>query len=344
MGIYNYLEHFGGLPVADLRHASSSEASAVPGEQPREANHERRNPPYGIAPGEHAPDAVAWRLRTRHWESDPELVELYEYFLDSVDTSKVTALIVGAWDVDMSEENPLVERLVRDAHRFPALRHLYVGDIVGEESEISWITLGPLTPLLEAYPLLEELGARGVENAPEDAPALSPVRHRHLRRLRIESGGLAGRIVRAIGLSELPALEELELWLGVSEYGGDATVDDLADLLTGTRVPALRHLGLMNSEIQDEIAEALAGAAVTARLQTLDLSMGTLSDRGAEALLSGQPLGHLKELRIRHHFIGDAMADRLRTALRDSGVTANVSPPEGRQDWNEDGRYVEVAE
>ncbi|MEU8136904.1 STM4015 family protein [Streptodolium elevatio] len=344
MGIHRYLDHFGGLPVADLRHSYSSEPSAVPGEQPPETYSRQPNPPYGIAPGEYAPDAVAWRLRRRAWDSeDPEITEIYEYFADTVDTSKVTALIIGGWDEDMSEENPMVERLVRDAHRFPALRHLYVGDIVQEESEISWITLGPVTPLLEAFPLLAELGVRGVENAPVDSPAFSPVRHEHLRRLRIESGGLAARIVRAVCLSELPALEELELWLGVGEYGGDASVDDLSELLTGARVPALRRLGLMNSEFQDEIAEALAGAPLTARLETLDLSMGTLGDRGAEALLSGQPLGHLKELRIRHHFLGEAMADRLRTALRASGVSSDISPPADTRSWG-DGRYVEVSE
>ncbi|WP_436774977.1 STM4015 family protein [Yinghuangia sp. YIM S09857] len=342
MGIHNYLEHFGGLPVADLRHSSSSESSAVPGTQPPE-RYRRTTPPYGISPGEYAPDAVAWRLRSRVWDDDPELTEIYEYFLDTVDTSKVTALIVGAWDEDMSEENPLVGRLARDAHRFPALRHLFVGDVVQEESEISWMTLGPVTPLLEAYPLMTELGVRGVENAPAESPAFTPMRHEHLRRLRIESGGLAARIVRAVGLSDLPALEELELWLGAAEYGGDASVDDLADLLTGARVPALRHLGLMNSEFQDEIAEALAGAPVTARLESLDLSMGMLGDRGAEALLTGQPLGHLRELRIRHHFVSDAMTERLRAALRAAGVTSNVSPTGDPRNWG-DGRYIEVSE
>ncbi|GAA4600549.1 hypothetical protein GCM10023195_00170 [Actinoallomurus liliacearum] len=38
----------------------------------------------------------------------------------------------------------------------------------------------------------------------------------------------------------------------------------------------------------------MASAPVVARLEVLDLSMGTLSDDGATALLSGQPLTHLK--------------------------------------------------
>ncbi|MYS84887.1 STM4015 family protein [Embleya scabrispora] len=350
MSIYDYLEDFGGLPVADLRPPDSEEASAVPGKQPEQALRDAPTPPYGIAPGEHPADAVAWRLRHRHWADDPEITDLYEYFLANVDTTRVTALIVGAWTIDMSEENPLIERLIRDAGRFPALRHLFLGDVVQEESEVSWIGVGPCTGILEAFPFLEELVIRGGENTLEDpsfdgAPALTAVRHEHLRRLRFESGGLSARIVRAVGTSDLPALEELELWLGVSDYGGDAGIDDLADLLSGTRVPRLRHLGLMNSEIQDEIAAAIANAPVTARLESLDLSMGTLGDEGAEALLQGQPLGRLRKLTIRHHFLSDPVAERLRTTLRASGVAVEISRPEQLPDWrDDDDRYVEVAE
>ncbi|WP_331768219.1 STM4015 family protein [Embleya sp. NBC_00896] len=342
--MHDYLEEFGGLPVADLRPPDSEAASAVPGDQPEEGGYGAPTPPYGIAPGDHPADAVAWRLRHRHWENDPELTDLYDYFLANVDTTRVTALVVGAWDMDMSQENPLIELLVRDAGRFPALRHLFLGDVVQEEAEISWIGVGPCTGLLEAFPRLEELVIRGSENATEDAPTLTAVRHEHLRRLRFESGGLSGRIVRAVGKSDFPALEELEMWLGVTDYGGNACVDDLADLLSGTRVPRLRHLGLMNSELQDEIATAIASAAVTARLESLDLSMGNLSDEGAEALLRGRSLGHLRSLTIRHHFLDDSVAERLRATLRASGVAVEISRPEQRRDWGNDNRYVEVAE
>ncbi|MFI1379395.1 STM4015 family protein [Embleya sp. NPDC020886] len=348
MAIYHYLENFGGLPVADLRPPESEEVSAVPGKQPEQGTRGAPTPPYGSAPDDHPADAVAWRLRRRHWEDDPELTDLYDHFVANVDTTRVTALIVGAWDVDLSQPNPLIERLIRDADRFPALRRLFLGDAVQEEAEISWIGIGPWTEVLEAFPSLEELVIRGSENALQDptaaaAPVPPPVRHEHLRRLRFESGGLSARIVRAVGLSDLPALESLELWLGVRDYDGDTTVDDLAELLSGTRVPGLRHLGLMNSEIQDEIAAALASAAVTARLESLDLSMGTLGNEGGEALLQGQPLGHLRKLTIDHHFLDDPVAERLRDSLRASGVAVEISRRESGRGIR-GYRYVEVAE
>ncbi|MFV2176859.1 hypothetical protein ACFHW2_38505 [Actinomadura sp. LOL_016] len=108
-----------------------------------------------------------------------------------------------------------------------------------------------------------------------------------MRVLRFESGGLPAEIVRAVAASDLPNLEHLDLWLGDSDYGGDASVDDLVSVLAGDRLPSLRHLGLENAEWQDEIAEVVADAPVVARLESLSLAMGTRTDRGAEALVAG---------------------------------------------------------
>ncbi|WP_406291505.1 hypothetical protein [Embleya sp. NBC_00896] len=161
----------------------------------------------------------------------------------------------------------------------------------------------------------------------------------------------------AVVASDFPALEHLDLWLGVAFYGGDATVGDLTDLLTARNLPRLRHLGLMNSEIQDDIAAAVAAAPVVARLSSLDLSMGNLSDTGAESLLDGQPLTHLRSLSLRHHFVGEAMQRRLREHLEPAGVTVDLSDAMQRDEWSdpveryercvlngEDGRYTQVSE
>ena len=178
-----------------------------------------------------------------------------------------------------------------------------------EEAEISWIAqsdvhAGARTRIRGC----EELGIRG-----GSGPALGPRAARApADALAFESGGLPGEVVRGVAASDLPALEYLELWLGVAEYGGDATVADLAPLLTGGRLPALRHLGLRNSEIQDEIAGAVARRPVVARLSSLDLSLGALGDEGAAALLAGQPLTHLSWLDLHHNFVGAAPARRLR--------------------------------
>ncbi|MET7860993.1 STM4015 family protein [Streptomyces sp. NPDC005318] len=293
-----------------------------------------------------AADAVAWRLESA-WEGDLTFAALWEHFLGTVDTSGVRALLIGPWwQEDYSPFAPVVELLCAHADRFPALRALFLADVVSEECELSWLEMSDITPVVEAFGQLEELTVRGCgePTAGAEALALRPVRHMALRSLRFESGGLPVGVVRAIGGSELPALEHLELWLGVPEYGGDATVDDLAPLLSGGAFPKLRHLGLQNSEIQDEIATAVAAAPVVARLESLSLAMGTLSDIGAEALLAGQPLTHLTLLDLHHHYISDPLIDRLRRSVGPDGV--NGEPDEvGYWDPDEDDeRYVAVSE
>ncbi|WP_081898495.1 STM4015 family protein [Herbidospora cretacea] len=254
-------------------------------------------------------------------------------FFDEVGTTRVRALVCG-WDsLDDGTPEGLYDRLAGNADRLPGLRSLFLGNMPPEVCEISWIGQADVTPLLAALPGLERLEIRG-----SDGLSLGPVRHERLKTLRIESGGLPGAVVRSIGASDLPALEHLELWLGVADYLGDHTAADLAALLTGDRLPALRHLGLQNSERQDEIAAQVAAAPVVARLESLALSMGVLTDLGAEHLLDGGPLTHLRTLDLHHNFFGDAMIERLRKALPGVDLDLDRAPH-----W-QDGGYVSVTE
>ncbi|MEV6164980.1 STM4015 family protein [Streptomyces sp. NPDC052052] len=292
-----------------------------------------------------AADAVAWRLES-DWDGDTTFAALWRHFLDTVDTSQVRALLIGPWWASEYESiAPVVGLLAGDADRFPSLRALFLADVVGEECELSWLVMSDITPVLEAFGQLQELTVRGCgEENDGSSLALRPVRHTSLRSLRFESGGLPSGIVRAIGASELPALERLELWLGVGEYGGDTTVEDLAPLLSGAAFPALRHLGLQNSEIQDEIAAAVASAPVVAQLESLSLAMGTLGDEGAQSLLSGQPLTHLTSLDLHHHYISDVWMDRLGSLLGRDRVNSALDEA-AYADPEEDGtRYVAVSE
>ncbi|TMR09272.1 leucine-rich repeat domain-containing protein [Nonomuraea zeae] len=244
-------------------------------------------------------------------------------------------MVIGEWEECYSDDSaPIVRRLAENADRLPELRSLFLGAISPEQSEISWIQQSDITPLLEAYPKLERLEVRGGTGL-----RLRPVRHESLRILRMETGGLPGEVVRGVSGSDLPALEHLELWFGVGAYGGDATAADCAGLLSGTGLPRLRHLGLQNSEIADEIAAAVATAPIVGRLETLSLSMGAMGDVGAEALLSGQPLTHLRRLDLSHHFMSGAMTARVKAALPGVEVVLHETG-----DSDGDRRYVAVSE
>ncbi|MFE9698301.1 STM4015 family protein [Streptomyces sp. NPDC006270] len=288
-----------------------------------------------------AADAVAWRLQC-DYDEDLDFAGLWQQFLDTVDTARVRALVIGPWWRDSyTPFAPVMELIVSHADRFPALRALFLADVVGEECEVSWLRMCDITPVLEALPLLEEFTVRGCGR---EGLALRPLRHTSLKSLRFESGGLPGDVVRAVAASELPALERLDLWFGSSWYGGDATIDDIRPVLSGGGFPRLRHLGLQNSEIQDEIALAVGSAPVVAQLETLALSMGTLSDQGGEALLTGQPLNHLATLDLRHHFLTEAVLDRLRTACAPAVVEGGEAEEDYGDPDDEPERYVAVSE
>ncbi|MFC8537595.1 STM4015 family protein [Streptomyces sp. NPDC057249] len=300
------------------------------------------SPPPATPP---AADSVAWRLECG-WEG-PEFAAVWQHFLETVDPARVRALVIGPWwRDDYSPLAPVVERIASDAARFPALRALFLADVVGEECEVSWLQMCDITPVLQAFPRLEELVVRGGGSGlNKETLELAPVRHEALKALRFESGGLPGHIVRAVGACAFPALERLELWLGSQWYSGDATVADMAPLLSGGGFPRLRHLGLQNSEIQDEIAVAVASAPVVAQLEFLALSMGTLSDAGGLALLEGQPLTHLSGLDLHHHYLGDEVMERFRQLSERHDVHVDLSEVD---DWDPDDedepRYVAVSE
>ncbi|WP_326829871.1 STM4015 family protein [Streptosporangium sp. NBC_01810] len=288
-------------------------------------------------PGAPMPAAgeAAWRLSVRVYDAKETFEEHFARFVATVDTTEVKAIIVGGWgEAYENDASGPIRLLAENAARLPALRSLFLGAMPSEECEISWIQQGDVTPLLEAFPLLERLEVRGGTGL-----ELRPIRHDSLRILRFETGGLPPAVARAVGESDFPALEYLELWLGSENYGGDTTVADLEPILSGERLPALRHLGLQDSEIQDEVAAAVASAPVVARLESLAQSMGTLTDMGAEALLSGRSLTHLRRLDLHHHFLSDAMVERLRTTF--SGVELDVSEQEKPDD---DWYYVAVSE
>ena len=74
-----------------------------------------------------------------------------------------------------------------------------------------------------------------------------------------------------------------------------------------------------------------------AKLKVLDLSMGTLGDAGAEALLASPYIKGLGALSVNHHYISPAVAQKLQSL----GLVLSIDAPE---EADEGHRYVEVGE
>ncbi|HEY1379154.1 MAG TPA: STM4015 family protein [Gemmataceae bacterium] len=283
--------------------------------------------------------AVAYRLGLEYG-SEFTFPELLDRFLGEVGSADVTALVVGPWDYDTMVSEPnreVIEALVAARDRLPKLRSLFLGDIIGEECEISWINQGDVSPLLAAYPGLEEFRVRGAVGL-----TFGRLRHANLRSLAVESGGLPAEVLAEIFAADLPRLEHLELLLGTEDYGGINDVAPLQPLLAGTPFPKLRYLGLCNSRIADEVAKAVAASPLLNRVRVLDLSLGNLSDDGAAALRDSPAVRRLEKLDIHHHFVSPTLVGQLQAL----GIPVDASDVQEPYDF-EDGipqRYNAMSE
>ena len=279
---------------------------------------------------------IVYRL-SLEYDDERKMPDLIAGFLEKTDKNALEALIIGMWgDPYESGADEVMAALIAQAPQLPNLRALFIGDMTYEECEISWIVQGSYKPLLDAFPLLEELRIRGGNEL-----TIEPFAHQHLRKFTIESGGLDQKIAQALAASSMPKLEHLELWLGSDDYGFSGDVALYKKVLAQLATPTLRYLGLRDSHIADELAAWLANEALLATITTLDLSLGTIGDVGATALLQGTQLGNLTRLDLSHHYISEENQEKLK-ALPFEVVLDD--PQEDDEDDGEVYRYVAVGE
>ncbi len=278
---------------------------------------------------------VAYRICSDYDSGEAAFFERLEGLLTQKGIENLQALVIGCWQGDdtTNSSKPIVEKLVAVKDRLTKLKAVFLGDITYEENEISWIEQSDVSPLLTAFPQLEVLRVRGGNSL-----KFSKVKHAALRQLIVEAGGLPRSVLREICRCDFPSLDHLELWLGVENYGFDGGVEDLQPILTGTRFPALRYLGLRNSDVVDAIAPVVVNSPVLKQLEVLDLSNGTLSDVGAQALLNLSPDLSLKKLDLTHHYMTEDMVARLKKTLKCEVIADDAKDP------NEEWRSVVVSE
>ncbi len=76
--------------------------------------------------------------------------------------------------------------------------------------------------------------------------------------------------------------------------------------------PKLTYLGIVDSEIQDELAKVVLESKFIGQIETLDLSLGTLTDEGGQLLLETIPKWpNIKNLDIHYNYLTDQMAGSL---------------------------------
>lgn len=310
MSIHENLKTFAGKPVVDFKRPGDIQDFA----------------------------AVTPRIRC-DYDDKATLVDFLSAMFDQPGVAATTALVIGLWmekgeSYDVTPDRAL-ELLVARKDRLPDLTALFIGDIISEENEISWIKQTDLAPIWAAFPKLAEAGIRG-----GDGLRLGRINHDVLRKLVIQTGGLPKAVLQDALEINAP-LEHLELWLGTDDYGGDTKIADLEPLMAGGLFPRLKTLGLCDSEYSDDIAIRLAASPVLERISTLDLSRGTLTDKGARALIASGHLNHLDRLDISHHYVTMEVLAELKRA------TPNLvaDDPQTPDDWDGNPHYyVAVSE
>jgi hypothetical protein len=280
---------------------------------------------------DYAGDVPRLRLDYDEAEEEHSITKRLEALLARPEATSLTALVFGMWGQHDTASNVIVDTLVAGKARLPALEALFIGDIISEENEISWIKQSDVSPLWGAFPGLREVYLRGGDDL-----AVGTIDLPKLETLVIETGGLSRQVVQDVLASPLPALEHLELWLGSNDYGADTSAKDFENLVL-PNFPALLSLGLCDCEYADELAAVIAKAPVVERLERLDLSMGTLGDVGAQALLASPAVAKLQELDLHYNFISPDVADKLHKLGPEVGL-------DDVQTEEEYGRYIAVSE
>ncbi len=262
---------------------------------------------------------------------EPELLGMVLDLPQAKNIQQVSVGYIEEWaETDTYEEAIAV---IADRGPLPGLKNLFVGDFHQDQTEISWVDLGAVDALLKAAPNMTEMTLRG------GGIEIGKLEHDKLQKLTIETGGLPGDSMAAIGKAKLPQLKELEVWFGSSEYGFEGDIQNLRGLLGGQDFGALKRLGLQNAEFTDDVVPMVLNSRLLGQLDSLDLSMGTLSDAGAQALIDNKnKLAHLKTLNVDDNFVSDGMIAKLQGAFGDRVTAKNQ-----KEDWDEQ-KYVSVGE
>jgi len=269
------------------------------------------------------------------YDAEESVVEKLSKLAKLSNIKDLDTMVIGSWE-DAYDRTPdeIMEKLIELKDSFSGLKHFFVGDMDGEECEMSWINQGEYKDFYQHFPNLESFGVRGGEGLD-----LGKIDLPKLKNLVVESGGINASVIRDICDSDLPNLEYLDLWLGTDDYGCTVEVRDLTPILFG-KFPKLKYLGLKNYHKQDELAKALKSAPVLKYIDILDLSMSILKDEGAEALYYNDDLLRLQHINCRHHFISDEWIAKLKTKFAAQNINLDD------QEDSEDGEwyFVEIGE
>ncbi len=225
----------------------------------------------------------------------------------------------------------------------PLLRAIDMTPTAEFMDQDSWRTIGDLRKLWAVVPQLRDLRLRGSAGDNDTPTRLGAIVAPHLEKFIHISSGLDKSVPIDLGKATLPELRHLELYLGQEDYGHNGSIKSFAGIFEGKGLPRLEYLGIVNSEYEKELIDALAKAPIVKRLKTLDLSKGILFREGAQALLqNATAFRHLELLDVSDNYLSEEHCKAIKKAI----PCAHVGDQKEVDDPDEDEpyRYVTVGE
>lgn len=270
-----------------------------------------------------------------HYDSGVSIEDLAQKILKDPKRPDLKHITLGDWGDGGEGEScqAVIDVFVENPDKFSHIESLFLGDMDYESCEVSWIIQGDYSKLWAALPNLKSITIKGSQEL-----TLGDIKHDKLEKIEIICGGLGADVIESIAKGNLPNLNTLKLYLGVDNYGFDANVDDIKALLDKNKFPKLKYLGLMDSEIIDDLVPVILESNILPQLETLDLSYGTLSDQGGAILAeNGDKLAHLKMLNLEHHY----MTEEMMAKIKSLPCKVDLSDP---QDPDDDYKYPMLTE
>ena len=201
------------------------------------------------------------------------------------------------WNRWVGTQKEVVEQIA--AARPGVLRRLQLGDAAYGIAQIGRVDA--LWPAQMRELVLEGDVALGQVVAPA------------LRVLRLWPMPMRKKLARELIEATWPQLESLQLHLGQAH---EHVMREIVTLIHRSDMPALVHLGLVAYSRAETILEELSRAPLLARLETLDLRHGRISDRGLRPLLTNAAaFRHLARIDLSETGISAKQFERARKLL-----------------------------
>ncbi len=265
------------------------------------------------------PTKTAYALRAPYQRRRPNpggttiFITKFQLLLKSSRAAQIEALVFGFCGYKLDS---IVDILVSANKTFKNLKAVFIGDIDDLECDFTWIGTSNISRILEAYPNLEVLKIRCPEYENKRL-TFEPLQHKKLKALIVECDKLHPKTINEICTLELPALEYLELWLGIGLERGEiwerySSFEHLTPIISEQRFPKLKYLALRHTQDSVYIALALVESSLIEQLIELDLSMGDLEDEGVEILLNCPSVHQLDSLDVSENYLSREMIARLK--------------------------------